>query len=79
MAEMWENNPMDRGFLKNAKGIHSLMNYRLTDAIMRYYKYCDVNKLREALRFISTEYPEGTILTLMNFTSTHDISRAIEI
>ena len=79
IAEMWEKDPMDRGFLKNAKGIHSLMNYRLTDAIMRYYKYCDVNKLREALRFISTEYPEGTILTLMNFTSTHDISRAIEI
>ena len=79
IAEVWEKDPMDRGFLKNAKGIHSLMNYRLTDAIMRYYKYCDVNKLREALRFISTEYPDGTILTLMNFTSTHDISRAIEI
>ena len=79
IAEMWEKDPMDRRYLKNAKGIHSLMNYRLTDAVMRYYKYCDVNKLSGTLKFISTEYPTGTILTLMNFTSTHDISRAIEI
>ena len=55
------------------------MNYLIVDALIRYYKYSDKWKLDNILREILSEYPEGTIQTLMNFTSTHDISRAIEI
>ena len=80
LGEVWENNPMnDRGYLSSGKGMHSVMNYRIVDALIRYYKYCDTWKLDNILREILSEYPEGTIQTLMNFTSTHDISRAIEI
>lgn len=80
LGEVWENNPMhNRGYLSSAKGMHSVMNYRMVDALIRYYKYCDTWKLDNILREILSEYPEGTIQTLMNFTSTHDISRAIEI
>ena len=59
--------------------MHSVMNYLLVDALIRYYKYSDVWKLDSILKEILSEYPEETIQTLMNFTSTHDISRAIEI
>lgn len=55
------------------------MNYLLVDALIRYYKYCDIWKLDNILKEILSEYPKETINTLMNFTSTHDISRAIEI
>lgn len=80
LGEVWENNPMNnRGYLRSGKGMHSVMNYRMVDALIRYYKYGDIWKLDNTLKEILSEYPEGTIQTLMNFTSTHDISRAIEI
>lgn len=41
--------------------------------------YEDVCKLKYILEDIICEYPKDTINTLMNFTSTHDISRAINI
>lgn len=80
LGEVWKNPMrMNRGYISSGKGMHSVMNYLLIDALIRYYKYCDVWKLENILKEILTEYPTETIQTLMNFTSTHDISRAIEI
>lgn len=80
LGEVWKNPMrMNRGYISSGKGMHSVMNYLLVDALIRYYKYCDVWKLDSILKEILSEYPEETIQTLMNFTSTHDISRAIEI
>lgn len=80
IGEQWDN-PMrrNRGFLKSGKGMHSVMNYYLINALIGYYNYQDVQNLKNVLEEILTEYPEDTINTLMNPTSTHDISRLIEI
>lgn len=80
LGEVWKNPMrMGRGYLSSGKGMHSVMNYMLADALIRYYKYQDCWKLEQKLDEIFTEYPTDSILTLMNFTSTHDISRAIEL
>lgn len=79
-GEVWKNPMrMNRGYISSGKGMHSVMNYFLADALIRYYKYRDTWKLERVVREILTEYPTDTLLTLMNFTSTHDISRAIEL
>lgn len=80
LGEVWKNPMrMNRNYISSGKGMHSVMNYLMVDALIRYYKYCDTWKLDNILKEILSEYPEETIQTLMNFTSTHDISRAIEI
>lgn len=80
IGEVWKNPMrMNRDYLRSGMGMHSVMNYLLADALIRYYNYCDISKLYSVLNEIMTEYPDPTIQTLMNFTSTHDISRAIEI
>lgn len=80
IGEVWKNPMrMNRGYIESGKGMDTVMNYQLIDALIRYFKYSDVNKLNNVLEEIFTEYPDDTIYSLMNFTSTHDISRAIEI
>lgn len=80
LGEVWKNPMrMNRGYIETGKGMHSVMNYSLIDALIRYFKYEDTNKLRYIVNDIKNEYPTDTINTLMNFTSTHDISRAINI
>ncbi len=80
LGEVWKNPMrMDRGYIDSGKGMDSVMNYPLMDALIRYFKYGDVNKLDYIIRDIKIEYPKDTINTLMNFTSTHDISRAINL
>ena len=80
LGEVWKNPMrMNRGYISSGKGMHSVMNYLLVDALIRYYKYIDTWKLDRVLKEILFEYPKETVQTLMNFTSTHDISRAIEI
>lgn len=80
LGEVWENPMrMNRGYLSSGKGMDSVMDYPLVDALIRYYKYCDVDKLRRVLYEIKNEYPDATIQSLMNFTSTHDISRGINL
>lgn len=80
LGEVWKNPMrMNRGYLSSGKGMDSVMNYPLVDALIRYFKYEDQDKLREVLRQLKTEYPDDTLFSLMNFTSTHDISRAINI
>ena len=80
LGEVWKNPMrMGRGYIESGKGMDSVMNYSLVDSLIRYFKYSDSYKLNYVLRDILCEYPKDTINTLMNFTSTHDISRAINI
>ena len=80
LGEQWDN-PMrrDRNFLRGGKGMHSPMNYRGIDALIGYYNCQNLQELMATSDEILTEYPEDTILTLMNPTSTHDMSRLVEI
>lgn len=80
LGEVWKNPMrMNRGYISSGKGMDTVMNYSLVDALIRYIKYRDSYKLRDVLKQIKIEYPDDTIYSLMNFTSTHDISRAINI
>jgi len=80
IGEVWKNPMrMNRGYISSGKGMDSVMNYQLADALIRYFKYEDFHKLRNIIREIENEYPKETIDVLMNFTSTHDITRAINI
>lgn len=80
LGEVWENPmKMNRGYISSGRGMDSVMNYSLMDALIRYYKYTDVHKLKNVLSSIIYDYPDDTIQSFMNFTSTHDISRAIDI
>ncbi len=80
VGEVWENfMRKNREYISGAKGMHATMNYVLTDALIRYFKYADTEKLYWTITDILTEYPEETIYALMNSTSTHDISRPLTI
>ena len=80
LGEVWKNPMrMNRGYISSGRGMDSVMNYHLVDALQRYFKHEDAWKLQDIIREIESEYPKGTIETLMNFTSTHDISRAINM
>ena len=80
LGEVWKNPMrMGRGYIESGKGMDSVMDYVLVDALLRYFKYGDVTSIAEVIRQLRTEYPEGTMETLMNFSSTHDISRAINL
>lgn len=80
IGEVWDD-PMNvgRGYIENGKSMDSVMNYQLVDGLIRYFKFNDVNKLADVIRRIDTYYPDDTMFSLMNFTSTHDISRAMTI
>ena len=80
LGEVWKNPMrMNRRYIESGKGMDSVMNYPLIDALIRYFKYSDTYKLDYIIKDILREYPTDTINSLMNFTSTHDISRAINI
>lgn len=80
LGEVWKNPMrMNRKYLEGANGMDSVMNYLLADALIRYVKYGETRTLEEVLYQILMEYPETAISTLMNFTSTHDISRILNI
>ena len=79
LGEVWDNPMrMGRNYL-GKQGMDSVMNYHFVDALIRYFKYADTHKLGYVIDDILREYPEDTVKALMNFTSTHDISRAIDI
>ncbi len=80
IGEVWKNPMrMGRGYIESGKGMDTVMDYVLVDALLRYFKYGDVTSIAEVIRQLRTEYPDGTLQTLMNFTSTHDITRAINL
>lgn len=80
IGEVWKSPMrMNRNYISGGKGMDTVMNYTLIDALIRYFKYEDVYKLRDVINQLMTEYPKDTLNSLMNFTSTHDITRAINI
>ena len=80
LGEVWKNPMrMNRGYIESGKGMDSVMNYELVNALIRYFKYADVHLLKDRFKELINEYPNDTLLSLMNFTSTHDITRAINI
>ena len=79
-GEVWEQLIYkNRDYVMSGHGMHSVMNYKGMDALLRYYMYGDVDKLRRVYEEIIGEYPKETRDSLMNSTSTHDISRIITI
>lgn len=80
IGEVWKNPMrMNRGYMDSGRGLDSVMNYVLVDALVRYIKYGDYYKLKGVIDELKYEYPDEVLHALMNFTSTHDISRAIDI
>ncbi len=80
IGEVWKNAMHEnRGYISNGKCMDTQMNYPLVDALMRYFKFTDVSKLSGVIQDMLNEYPKDTLNTLMNFTSTHDITRVINI
>ena len=79
-GEVWEQLIYkNRDYVMSGHAMHSVMNYKGMDALLRYYMYGDVDKLRGVFEEIVGEYPKETRDSLMNSTSTHDISRIITI
>ncbi len=82
MGEVWKN-PMSiyrgRSYLSSGKGMDTIMDYLIMNALIRYYKYGENDFLNHIIKEVMREYPEETINSLMNFTSTHDISRVLNI
>ena len=80
LGEVWKNPMhMNRSYLSSGKGMDTVMNYQLVNALIRYFKYKDSTILKNVLKSLITEYPKDSLDSIMNFTSTHDISRAINI
>ena len=79
IGELWElATRKERPFIGPDR-LQTVMNYPLMDGLVRYLKYKDPTKLAYIIRDIRAEYPESTIDSLMNFTSTHDISRLMTL
>lgn len=80
LGEVWKNPMrMNRGYIESGHGMDSVMNYPLINALIRYFKYNDTYLLNQVIHELINEYPKETLDSLMNFTSTHDITRAINI
>ena len=84
-GEVWENlmtkrkDGKLRRYVSSGKGFHAGMNYPLTEAFLKYFKFKDTWSLGNKIEEIFTEYPEATIHAMMNATGTHDISRCLTI
>lgn len=80
ILEVWKNPfRMNRNYILDGKSAHSAMNYFFKAPLMDYINLNDDVYLREKINEELHEFPEGTIHTSMNFTSTHDISRQINL
>ena len=46
LGEVWKNfMRMNRDYIAGGKGMHTTMNYPLVDALIRYFKYADTEKI----------------------------------
>lgn len=80
IIEVWKNPfRMNRNYILDGKSANSFMNYYLKAPLMDYINLKDDIYLREKIYEELQEFPEGIIHTAMNFTSTHDISRQINL
>ena len=86
LGEVWEN-PMKmydeyhnkRFYIENGKGMDSVMNYHLIHALIRYFRYGEADELARRIKEMISMYPTDTLNTAMNFTSTHDMTRGINL
>lgn len=85
LGEVWYNpmtqkkDNMLRGYLRDGDKMHSVMGYNFVDPVIRYLRYGDDRYLDYKIREIKTTYPDDAIFANMNFTSTHDITRGINL
>jgi glycosidase len=80
IGEVWKYAMTEpRSYMASGKGMDSQMDYPLCDALMRYFRFADTYKAKGVIQNILNEYPKEIRNVLMNFTSTHDISRPINI
>lgn len=80
LAEVWEQAMRTgRTYLESGREMDAPMNYQFVDALIGYFKHANSDKLYWKIYDLMTEYPDDTIKSCMNFTSTHDISRGVEI
>ena len=80
IGEVWEN-PMrkNRGFLSSGKGMDTVMSYNFMSALIQYFRNGNPEDLDSKIKEMMYEYPDGTLFSAMNSTSTHDITRGINL
>ena len=80
IGEVWEN-PMrkNRDFLSSGKGMDTVMSYNFMSSLIKYFRYGDVENLDNKIKEVMYEYPDGMLFSAMNSTSTHDITRGINL
>ena len=80
LGEVWENPMyMGRSYIESGRGMDSVMNYNFVKALIRYFRYGEADELAAKIREIKNTYPTDTLNTAMNFTSTHDMTRGINL
>ena len=80
IIEVWKNPfRMNRSYISDGKSAHSTMNYYLVAPLMDYLNLQDEVYLQEKITEEFEEYPDDTIFTEMNCTSTHDMSRQVNL
>lgn len=82
IGEVWDNAITKEGYGKQrkyllGKGLDSVMNYPLTNAILKYVRFGKADFLTDTINEILTQYPKEVLPVLMNSLSTHDITRAM--
>ncbi len=80
LGEVWEN-PMcnNRNYLASGRGMHSVMNYNFMNPYIKYFRDGNYQELINKINEINSTYPDDAIFSGMNFTSTHDICRGINL
>lgn len=86
LGEVWEN-PMymrdeygnKRMYIESGKGMDTVMNYNFIKALIRYFRYGEADELARKIKECKDTYPEDTFYAAMNFTSTHDMTRGINL
>ena len=69
----------NRQYLKKGTGLDSVMNYYFVAPLIKYFRYGEVDYLAHRIREIRNLYPADAINAGMNFTSTHDMTRGINL
>lgn len=80
IGEVWEN-PLRKGrnYISSGKGMDTVMNYNFISSLVKYFRYGDVEELDGKLKEILYEYPDPTLFSAMLSTSTHDITRGVNL
>ena len=80
IGEVWES-PMrkNRGFLSSGKGMDTIMSYNFMSSLIKYFRDGNPEELDNKIKEMMYEYPDGTLFSAMNSTSTHDMTRGINL